>query len=163
MPAFASPGRKSACRSRSAGLKRGLVTETLITVPQLIAMAIAGLAGIIRGINGFGGAMVMTPPLALLLGPQLAVPVVLLLEAFAGAPMMRDAARKATWRRLAPIALAACVTVPWAAICSSMPTRTCCAGPSPRCDSNPQNYRSPESPRESARRANSRAPAPRWR
>ena len=82
------------------------------TVAQLIAMAIAALAGVIRGITGFGGAMVLTPPLALLLGPQLAIPVVLLVEAFAGAPMMRDAARHATWRTLAPISLAACVTIP---------------------------------------------------
>ncbi len=82
------------------------------TVAQLIAMAIACLAGVIRGITGFGGAMVLTPPLALLLGPQLAVPVVLLVEAFAGAPMLRDAARHATWRTLTPIGLAACVTVP---------------------------------------------------
>jgi hypothetical protein len=75
-------------------------------------MAIACLAGVIRGITGFGGAMVLTPPLALLLGPQLAVPVVLLVEAFAGAPMLRDAARLATWRTLTPIGLAACVTIP---------------------------------------------------
>jgi hypothetical protein len=82
------------------------------SVAQLAAMAIAGLAGVIRGITGFGGAMVLTPPLALLLGPQLAIPVVLLLEAFVGAPMMRDAARHATWRALVPITLAACVTIP---------------------------------------------------
>ncbi|HVN35676.1 MAG TPA: sulfite exporter TauE/SafE family protein [Casimicrobiaceae bacterium] len=79
---------------------------------QWAAMAIAGLAGVIRGITGFGGAMVLTPPLALLLGPRLAIPVVLLLEAFAGAPMMRDAARRATWRTLAPITLAAFVAIP---------------------------------------------------
>jgi uncharacterized protein len=88
------------------------VTLSLPSVAQLAAMAIAGLAGVIRGITGFGGAMVLTPPLALLLGPQLAIPVVLLLEAFAGAPMLRDAARHATWRTLAPITLAACVTIP---------------------------------------------------
>jgi uncharacterized membrane protein YfcA len=88
------------------------VTVSPPTVAQLIAMAIAALAGVIRGITGFGGAMVLTPPLALLLGPQLAIPVVLLVEAFAGAPMMRDAARHATWRTLAPISLAACVTIP---------------------------------------------------
>jgi len=88
------------------------VIVTPPTVAQLIAMAIAALAGVIRGITGFGGAMVLTPPLALLLGPQLAIPVVLLVEAIAGAPMMRDAARHATWRTLAPITLAACVTIP---------------------------------------------------
>jgi uncharacterized membrane protein YfcA len=80
---------------------------------QLIAMAIAALAGVIRGVTGFGGAMVLTPPLALLLGPQLAIPVVLLLEAFAGAPMLRDAARLATWRTLAPVTLAAFVAIPF--------------------------------------------------
>ena len=39
------------------------------------AAAIALAAGVIRGITGFGGAMVMTPPLALLLGPLVAVPL----------------------------------------------------------------------------------------
>ena len=38
----------------------------------------AAIAGIVRGITGFGGAMVMSPPMALLLGPLAAVPVVLL-------------------------------------------------------------------------------------
>ncbi len=86
--------------------------ETLFTVPLAIATAIAGIAGVIRGITGFGGAMVMTPPLALLFGPKVAVAVVLLLEAFAAAPMMRDAVRTARWRTIAPICLAACFTVP---------------------------------------------------
>jgi len=54
----------------------------------------------------------MTPPLALLFGPQVAVPVVLLLEAFAGVPMLRDALAKVSWRLLAPIGIAACITVP---------------------------------------------------
>src|SRR6266850_1044006 len=47
------------------------VTLSPPTVAQLIAMTVAGLAGVIRGITGFGGAMVLMPPLALLLGPQL--------------------------------------------------------------------------------------------
>jgi len=88
------------------------VSVTFPTVAQLVAMAIAGLAGVIRGITGFGGAMVLTPPLALLLGPQLAIPVVLILEAFVAAPMMRDALRHATWRTLVPITVGACVTIP---------------------------------------------------
>lgn len=75
-------------------------------------MVIAGMAGVIRGITGFGGAMVMTPPLALLFAPTLAVPAVLLLEAFAAAHMMPEAVRNARWRTIAPISLAACVTVP---------------------------------------------------
>lgn len=84
----------------------------LLTVSMLLAMAVAAVSGIIRGITGFGGAMVMTPPLALIFGPKLAVPVVLLLETFAAAPMLRDAARAARWRVIAPISAAACVTIP---------------------------------------------------
>jgi uncharacterized protein len=42
---------------------------------------------VVRGITGFGGAMVMAPPLALLLGPIVAVPVVLLRESVAAAPI----------------------------------------------------------------------------
>jgi uncharacterized membrane protein YfcA len=53
-----------------------------LIVPALVAV----VAGVVRGITGFGGAMVMAPPLVLLLGPKLAVPVVLLLESLAAAP-----------------------------------------------------------------------------
>lgn len=78
----------------------------------LIAGAIGALAGVIRGITGFGGAMVMSPPLALLLGPLLAVPVVLLLESVAAAPMIAQLRRLVRWRVIGPIAIAACLTVP---------------------------------------------------
>jgi uncharacterized membrane protein YfcA len=74
------------------------------------AAAIALLAGVVRGITGFGGAMVMTPPLALLLGPLLAVPVALLLEGFAGTHMLVQTRRDVRWRVIGPIlaATAAC-------------------------------------------------------
>ena len=82
--------------------------------PETLALAalIGALAGIIRGITGFGGAMVMSPPLALLLGPLLAVPVVLLLESVAAAPMVAQLRSLVRWRVIGPIALAACVTLP---------------------------------------------------
>ena len=78
----------------------------------VLAGCVAALAGIIRGITGFGGAMVMAPPLALLLGPRIAVPVTMLLEGIAALPMLwqtRDAVR---WRTIGPIMAAACITVP---------------------------------------------------
>lgn len=82
--------------------------------PELLAaaFAIAVVAGVVRGITGFGGAMVMTPPLALLFGPVLAVPVVLLLESIAAAPMLVHTRRQVRWRVIGPILAAACVTVP---------------------------------------------------
>lgn len=79
---------------------------------MLLAVAIAAAAGVIRGITGFGGAMVMTPPLALIFGPKLAVPMVLLLETFAATPMLREAVATARWRMITPMFVAACLTVP---------------------------------------------------
>jgi len=77
-----------------------------------IAFAIATGAGAIRGITGFGGAMVMTPPLALLFGPLLAVPVVLLLESVVASPMLLQTRRQVRWPVVTPILVAACATVP---------------------------------------------------
>ncbi len=77
-----------------------------------IAIAIAALAGLIRGITGFGGAMVMSPPMALLFGPLAAVPVVLLLECFAAAPMLVQLRHLVRWRVIGPIVAMACVTMP---------------------------------------------------
>ncbi len=79
---------------------------------MLAAVAIAAIAGVVRGITGFGGAMVMTPPLALLFGPALAVPVVLLLESIAAAPMLVHTRHQVRWRVIGPILAAACITVP---------------------------------------------------
>lgn len=76
------------------------------------AMAIAGVGGLIRGATGFGGAMVMTPILSVLLGPIPAVASALLLETFAAFSMLPAAARAAHWRTIAPICIAACITAP---------------------------------------------------
>jgi uncharacterized membrane protein YfcA len=82
--------------------------------PEVIALAaaIAAAAGIIRGITGFGGAMVMAPPLALLLGPIFAVPIVLLLESIAAAPMLVGTRTLVRWKVIGPIIAMACLTVP---------------------------------------------------
>lgn len=82
--------------------------------PEVVALAavVAALAGVIRGITGFGGAMVMSPPFALLLGPLVAVPVVLLLEGIAATPMLVQLRREVRWRVIGPIIAAAYVTMP---------------------------------------------------
>jgi len=82
--------------------------------PETIALAavVAAFAGVIRGITGFGGAMVMSPPLALILGPLVTVPAVLLLEGVAAAPMLSETRRFVRWRVIGPILAMAMVTVP---------------------------------------------------
>lgn len=66
-----------------------------------------------RGVTGFGGAMVLAAPLAVLVGPQQAVLTAVLLEAFAASHMVPDAVRTGTLRLIAPICLAACLMVPF--------------------------------------------------
>jgi hypothetical protein len=82
--------------------------------PETLAAAvlIAAAAGVVRGITGFGGAMVMSPPLALLIGPWLTVPVALLLESLVALPMVIQTRRLVRWRVIAPICIAAALTVP---------------------------------------------------
>jgi uncharacterized protein len=82
--------------------------------PERLALAalVGAVAGVIRGITGFGGAMVMTPPLALLLGPLAAVPIALLLESVGAAPMLVQLRHLVRWRVIGPIILSACVTIP---------------------------------------------------
>jgi hypothetical protein len=75
-------------------------------------LLIALVGGLVRGTTGFGAAMVMTPPLALLVGARTAVPVTLLLETFAAAPMLPAAFRLARLRVIAPICAAAVLAVP---------------------------------------------------
>jgi len=70
------------------------------------------LAGIIRGITGFGGAMLMAPPLSLLLGPVPAVVTALMLETAAALVMFPDAWPRFNRRVLFYLTAPACVTVP---------------------------------------------------
>jgi uncharacterized membrane protein YfcA len=77
-----------------------------------LALAIAAIAGVVRGITGFGGALVMSPPMALLVGPLVTVPVVLLLESIVATPMLLQNRRLVHWRVIGPILAMACITVP---------------------------------------------------
>lgn len=78
-----------------------------LVLPIIIALA----GGIIRGITGFGGSLVMTPALSMLFEPKLVIPTVLLLEAFVAAPTLGEALRKARFKVIGPICLAAFATV----------------------------------------------------
>lgn len=80
------------------------------------SLLIALTGGLVRGTTGFGAAMVMTPPLAMLVGARTAVPVTLLLETFAAAPMLPAALALARWRVIAPICASAMLTVPAGAL-----------------------------------------------
>ncbi|GJL81301.1 MAG: UPF0721 transmembrane protein [marine bacterium B5-7] len=77
------------------------------------AVPLATLSGFVRGVTGFGGAMVFTAPMALLVEPKIAVMIALVLEAFAALNMLPEALKKCSSRVIAPLCLAACLTIPF--------------------------------------------------
>lgn len=105
------PDRHNACSAIvfSPMVVRG---HAMSNVDIVLSVLIVCLAGVVRGVTGFGGAMVMSPMLALLIGPQAAVLTALLLEGFAPLPLLPSAARMANWKVMRPIIAAAFVTAP---------------------------------------------------
>ena len=81
-------------------------------IAELAVIVVVTLAGLMRGITGFGGAMLMAPPLSLLLGPVPAVVTALILETAAALIMFPDAWSKINKRVLIYLILPACFTVP---------------------------------------------------
>jgi uncharacterized protein len=79
---------------------------------DVLVAVIVGLAGIMRGITGFGGAMLMTPPLGLLLGPVPAVVISLSLEAAAALVMGPATYKDLPVRQFALLIVPACLTIP---------------------------------------------------
>lgn len=81
-------------------------------ITNLAAVGIVAFAGFLRGVTGFGGAMMITPLLSVLIGPVPAVVIALILESTAAVVMFPDAIPKARWRVLFYLILPAIFTVP---------------------------------------------------
>jgi len=69
-------------------------------------------AGIVRGLTGFGSAMIMVPVLSYFLGPVVAVPILNLVDAVTSLPMLPPATRKCRWREVLPLFAGAAVLMP---------------------------------------------------
>ena len=79
---------------------------------ELAVVVVVMLAGLMRGITGFGGAMLMAPPLSVLIGPVATVVTALILESAAALVMFPDALPRINKRVLGFLILPAFVTVP---------------------------------------------------
>ena len=79
---------------------------------DLLVTGIVALAGIMRGVTGFGGAMLMTPPLSMLLGAVPAVVISLCLEAAAALIMVPATYRDLPVRQFALLIVPACLAIP---------------------------------------------------
>jgi uncharacterized membrane protein YfcA len=76
------------------------------------AVGAALLAGVVRGFSGFGSALILSPSLSALYGPEVAVPVALLLEFALAGPFVPPALHVIDRRRTALLCVAAAVMVP---------------------------------------------------
>jgi uncharacterized protein len=79
---------------------------------NFLVLGVVLLAGLMRGITGFGGAALMAPLLSAMLGPIPAVVTALTLEAAAALVMFPDAWPRINARVLFYLTVPACVTVP---------------------------------------------------
>lgn len=86
----------------------------MIAVDPLFALALCGvfLGGLSRGFTGFGAALIIIPVLIIVYGPVPAVVLMSLIEVPGVLQLARTAIREADWRALAPLCLAASITVP---------------------------------------------------
>src|SRR5581483_7070279 len=78
-----------------------------------IAMAIAILAGVVRGFSGFGSAQIYIPLIAAVYEPRVAAVTLLLIDTAGAAPFTVRAFAHCTWREVLPMYLAAAFAIPF--------------------------------------------------
>lgn len=76
------------------------------------AVAVALLAGAVRGFSGFGSAMIYVPLIAAVYAPRIATVSFVLMDFVCVAPFALRAVRLAQWREVLPAFFAAMLTVP---------------------------------------------------
>ena len=79
----------------------------------ILAMAVAALAGLVRGFSGFGGAMIYMPLVAAVYDPRIAAVTILLVDFVSSSPFAIPEMRRCTWREVVPISIAMAVGVPF--------------------------------------------------
>src|SRR5271156_3677056 len=77
-----------------------------------IALAIAILAGLVRGFSGFGSAQIYIPLIAAVYSPRVAAVTLLIIDTLGAAPFAVRAFAHCTWREVLPMSIAAAIAVP---------------------------------------------------
>ena len=75
-------------------------------------MAIAVIAGLVRGFSGFGSALIYMPLISVLYGPKVAAPTLLLIDTICSLPFTVHAAPQCNLREVAWVSLAGFVFLP---------------------------------------------------
>ena len=91
--------------------------SALLHEPRFIAaVAIAAVAGLVRGFTGFGSALIYMPLISAIYGPRVAAPTLLLIDTICALPFALHAMPQCNWREVAPVSAAACVALPLGAM-----------------------------------------------
>jgi uncharacterized membrane protein YfcA len=91
------------------------IQNSLFAYPAKTLILLCGsvfLAGLARGFSGFGAALIFIPLASALIGPQLASPILLVIDLICAAGLIPDAARKADKRDVGAMAAGAALAVP---------------------------------------------------
>lgn len=81
--------------------------------PELAIVGLTALAaGFVRGMAGFGAALILTPVFSAFYSPALAVPTLGVADFLIGLPMTIRAWQRCRWREVLPLAAAAIVMLP---------------------------------------------------
>lgn len=82
----------------------------------LIGMILVAIASILRGLSGFGSAMILTPGLSILFNPQEVVVTVISLEIVATVILLPNAISTTKWQEVFPMSFAAILMIPFGVI-----------------------------------------------
>jgi uncharacterized membrane protein YfcA len=86
----------------------------------LFLLSAAFIAGLARGFSGFGAALIFMPLASSVVGPKLAAPLLLIIDAVAVIGLIPDAWRRADRRNVGTMAIGAAVAVPLGAAVLAM-------------------------------------------
>jgi uncharacterized membrane protein YfcA len=94
----------------------GTFTAALTERRFIAALAIATLAGFLRGFSGFGSALVYIPLISAVYEPRIAAATLLLIDYVCSAPFTVPELRRCHWPEVLPIGIAAVIAVPFGAM-----------------------------------------------
>jgi uncharacterized protein len=84
-----------------------------MTPGVLVGLAgLAAVAGLVRGLSGFGSAMIFIPIASALTSPPTAVVLLFVTDTLMTVPLVAAAARRCAWREILPLVVGAAATVP---------------------------------------------------
>lgn len=87
--------------------------SAIFTEPQFqLLISVIAIAGVARGMSGFGTGMIVAPVAGAIYGPKWAIAIIVILDILPTIPLTVPALRHAVWREIVPVTLGSLVFVP---------------------------------------------------